>query len=120
MVSLLLPLVPQAFVTLYGAQTAGIANPVNPMLSAAQLAEILHAAGAKVLPVAYVQLKAGARFDSTDLIGYLKQPRGHPSLRRNSSAVMMGRLKSAASASRSLSPVTSRSALPASASSTNI
>ena len=48
-VSLLLPLVPQAFVSLYGAQTVGVANPVNSMLSAAQLAEILHAANTKVL-----------------------------------------------------------------------
>ena len=48
-VSLLLPLLPQAFVALYGAQTVGVANPVNPMLSAAQLAEILHAAGTQVL-----------------------------------------------------------------------
>ena len=48
-VSLLLPLVPQAFVALYGAQAVGVANPVNPMLSAAQLAEILLAAGTKIL-----------------------------------------------------------------------
>lgn len=48
-VSLLLPLLPQAFVALYGAQAVGVANPVNPMLSAAQLAEILHAAGTQVL-----------------------------------------------------------------------
>lgn len=45
-VSLLLP---QAFVALYGAQAVGVANPVNPMLSAAQLAEILRAAGTQVL-----------------------------------------------------------------------
>ncbi|MBL0149473.1 MAG: acyl-CoA synthetase [Ideonella sp.] len=51
-VSFLLPLVPQAFVALYGAQAAGIANPVNPMLSPAQLAEILQAAGTRVLVVA--------------------------------------------------------------------
>jgi fatty-acyl-CoA synthase len=51
-VSLLLPLVPQAFVTLYGAQAAGVANPVNPMLSAGQLAEILRAAATRVLVVA--------------------------------------------------------------------
>ena len=31
-VSFLLPLVPQAFLTLFGAEAAGIANPVNPML----------------------------------------------------------------------------------------
>lgn len=48
-VSLLLPLLPQAFVALYGAQAVGVANPVNPMLSAAQLAEILRAAGTQVL-----------------------------------------------------------------------
>ena len=48
-VSLLLPLLPQTFVALYGAQTVGIANPVNPLLSAAQLLEILRAANTKVL-----------------------------------------------------------------------
>ncbi len=48
-VSLLLPLLPQAFVALFGAQVAGVANPVNPMLSAAHLVEILRAAGTKVL-----------------------------------------------------------------------
>jgi fatty-acyl-CoA synthase len=48
-VSFLLPLVPQAFYTLLGAQTVGVANPVNPLLSPAQLAEILNAAGTKVL-----------------------------------------------------------------------
>ena len=46
---LLLPLVPQAFVALFGAQAVGVANPVNPLLSPAQLAEILRAAGTKVL-----------------------------------------------------------------------
>jgi fatty-acyl-CoA synthase len=48
-VSVLMPLLPQAFFALFGAQAAGIANPVNPMLSAAQIAEILRAAGTKVL-----------------------------------------------------------------------
>jgi len=48
-VSVLMPLLPQAFFALFGAQAAGIANPVNPMLSAAQLAEILRAARTKVL-----------------------------------------------------------------------
>ncbi len=48
-VSLLLPLLPQAYIALFGAQTVGVANPVNPMLSAAQLAEILQAAGTRVL-----------------------------------------------------------------------
>ena len=48
-VSLLLPLLPQTFLALYGAQAVGVANPVNPMLSAGQLAEILRAAGTQVL-----------------------------------------------------------------------
>ncbi|HEX6722882.1 MAG TPA: AMP-binding protein, partial [Burkholderiaceae bacterium] len=48
-VSLLLPLLPQAFVALFGAQAVGVANPVNPMLSAGQIADILRAAGTRVL-----------------------------------------------------------------------
>ena len=44
-VSFLLPLVPQSFFTLYGAEAAGIANPVNPLLEPGQIAEILRAAG---------------------------------------------------------------------------
>ncbi|MGE4242983.1 acyl-CoA synthetase [Ramlibacter sp.] len=48
-VSLLLPLVPQAFVALYGAQAAGIANPVNAYLEAGHIAHILRAAKTKVL-----------------------------------------------------------------------
>jgi fatty-acyl-CoA synthase len=48
-VSFLLPLLPQSYFGLFGAQAAGIANPVNPLLSATQLGEILRAAGTKVL-----------------------------------------------------------------------
>ena len=48
-VSVLLPLLPQAFYALFGAQAAGIANPVNPLLSAGQIGEILRAARTKVL-----------------------------------------------------------------------
>jgi fatty-acyl-CoA synthase len=48
-VSLLLPLVPQAFHALYGAQAAGIANPVNSYLEPGQIAHILRAAKTKVL-----------------------------------------------------------------------
>jgi len=48
-VSFLLPLLPQSFYGLFGAQAAGIANPVNPLLSPAQIAEILVAANTKVL-----------------------------------------------------------------------
>ena len=48
-VSFLLPLLPQSFITLFGAEAAGIANPVNPLLEPHQLAEILQAAGTRVL-----------------------------------------------------------------------
>lgn len=48
-VSSLLPLLPQGFMALFGAQAAGIANPVNPLLEPAQIAEILRAANTKVL-----------------------------------------------------------------------
>ena len=48
-VSFLLPLVPEAFVTLFGAEAAGIANPVNPLLEPHQIADILQAARTTVL-----------------------------------------------------------------------
>jgi fatty-acyl-CoA synthase len=48
-VSFMLPLVPQAFMTLYGAEAAGIANPINPFLEPYQLVEILRAARTRVL-----------------------------------------------------------------------
>ncbi len=50
-VSFLLPLLPQSFYALFGAQAVGIANPVNPLLAPHQLAEILIAAQTKVLVV---------------------------------------------------------------------
>lgn len=48
-VSFLLPLLPEAFITLFGAEAAGIANPVNPLLEPHQIAEILEAARTSVL-----------------------------------------------------------------------
>ena len=48
-VSFMLPLLPEAFITLFGAEAAGIANPVNPLLEPHQIAEILEAAGTTVL-----------------------------------------------------------------------
>jgi fatty-acyl-CoA synthase len=48
-VSFLLPLLPDAFVTLFAAEAAGIANPVNPLLEPHQIAEILEAANTRVL-----------------------------------------------------------------------
>ena len=48
-VSMLLPSVPQAHFTIWGGETAGIVNPINPLLEAEQIAEIMNAAGTKVL-----------------------------------------------------------------------
>ena len=48
-VSLLLPLLPQSFGALFGAEAVGIANPVNPLLEAGQIADILRAARTRVL-----------------------------------------------------------------------
>src|SRR5579872_1084829 len=48
-VSFLLPLLPEAFVTLFGAQAVCIANPVNPLLEPHQIAEILEAANTTIL-----------------------------------------------------------------------
>lgn len=50
-ISFLLPLLPEAFVTLFGAEAAGIANPVNPLLEPHQIAEILEAANTRILVV---------------------------------------------------------------------
>ena len=48
-VSLLLPNLPQTHFALWGAEAAGIVNPVNPLLEPGQIAAILRAAGTKVL-----------------------------------------------------------------------
>ena len=48
-VSYLLPNLPQSYFTLFGAEAAGIANPINPLLEGETLAEIMHAANTKVL-----------------------------------------------------------------------
>jgi fatty-acyl-CoA synthase len=48
-VSFMLPLLPEAFITLFGAEAAGIANPVNPLLEPHQIAEILQAANTTIL-----------------------------------------------------------------------
>jgi len=48
-VSLLLPNLPQTHFAFWGAEAAGIVNPVNPLLEAGQIAAILRAARTKVL-----------------------------------------------------------------------
>ena len=46
-VSIVLPILPQTHFATWGAQAAGIANPINPMLDADHLGEIMSAAGAR-------------------------------------------------------------------------
>jgi len=48
-VTYLLPNLPQTHYVLWGAETAGIANPINPLLEAETIKEICQAAGTKVL-----------------------------------------------------------------------
>lgn len=48
-VSIILPILPQTHFAIWGAQAAGIANPINPMLEAEHIAEIMAAAGSKVV-----------------------------------------------------------------------
>ena len=69
-VSFLLPLVPQSFYGLFGAEAAGIANPVNSLLEAHQLTEILLAANTKVLV-------ALGPMPGTDIWDKVEKIRGH-------------------------------------------
>ncbi len=48
-VSLLLANCPQILFSLFGGEAAGIVNPINPLLEPEQIAEIMNAAGSKVL-----------------------------------------------------------------------
>ncbi len=48
-VTYLLPNLPQTHFVLWGAEAAGIANPINPMLEAATIRDICRAAGTKIL-----------------------------------------------------------------------
>ena len=48
-VTYLLPNLPQTHYVLWGAETAGIANPINPLLEAQTIKEICQAAGTTVL-----------------------------------------------------------------------
>jgi len=59
-ISYVLPNLPETAFTLWGGQAAGIVNPINPLLEPSQIAEILNAAGTKVL----VTLRA---FPKTDI-----------------------------------------------------
>ena len=48
-VSIILPILPQTHFAIWGAQAAGIANPINPMLETGHIAEIIAAAESKVV-----------------------------------------------------------------------
>ncbi|MDP1932434.1 MAG: acyl-CoA synthetase [Gammaproteobacteria bacterium] len=48
-VSILLPILPQSHPAIWGSQAAAIANPINPMLEAEHIAEIIDAAQAKAV-----------------------------------------------------------------------
>ncbi len=48
-VSYVLPNLPQTYIALWGAAAAGIANPINPMLSPTQIAEVIRLANSCVL-----------------------------------------------------------------------
>ncbi len=50
-VSLLLPNIPEAYFALWGGETAGIVNPINYLLDAAEIGEIVQSAGSKVLVI---------------------------------------------------------------------
>ncbi|MFK7863610.1 MAG: acyl-CoA synthetase [Pseudohongiellaceae bacterium] len=48
-VSIILPVLPQTHFATWGSQAAGIANPINPMLDAEHIGEIVNAANASVV-----------------------------------------------------------------------
>ena len=48
-VSMILPNLPQAYFTIWGGEAAGIVNPINPMLEPQIMADIMNAAGTKLL-----------------------------------------------------------------------
>ncbi|MCP3477356.1 acyl-CoA synthetase [Bradyrhizobium sp. CCGUVB1N3] len=80
-ISFMLPLLPDAFVTLFGAEASGIANPVNPLLEPHQIAEILEAANTTILV-------ALGPVPGTDIWQKVEQIR--PSLKRLKAIVQVG------------------------------
>lgn len=48
-VSILLPILPQSHSAIWGSQAAGIANPINPLLEADHIAEIIEAAQSRIV-----------------------------------------------------------------------
>lgn len=58
-VALLMPNLPQTHIALWGATLAGIANPINPLLSESHIADLLNTVKAKVL----ITVGPSSRFD---------------------------------------------------------
>ena len=48
-ISIVLPILPETHFAIWGAQAAGIANPINPMLEADHIGEIMHAAESRLV-----------------------------------------------------------------------
>jgi fatty-acyl-CoA synthase len=48
-IAMLLPAIPQAYFTLFGGETAGVVCPINYMLGAQHIAELMHAANINIL-----------------------------------------------------------------------
>lgn len=48
-ISIIMPVLPQTHFAIWGSQAAGIANPINPMLEAEHIGEIIAAADAKIV-----------------------------------------------------------------------
>lgn len=75
-VTMVLPNVPQAHFVLWGGETAGIVNPVNPMLEASVIGEITESAGSKLLVIA-------GDHPESDSLSKLKDIRAHaPSIEK--------------------------------------
>ena len=68
-VAMLLPAIPQAYFTLWGAETAGLACPINYLLGEEHIAELIDAAQINIL----VALGPNAELDIWPRVAYLKK-----------------------------------------------
>jgi fatty-acyl-CoA synthase len=70
-VAMLLPAIPQAYFTLFGGEAAGVVCPINYLLSAEHIAELIHAAQINIL-VALGDLGAQSELDIASKISQIK------------------------------------------------
>lgn len=75
-VSLICPLVPEALIATWAAETVGIANPINPFLDVAGATAIMNRIGTKVLVIGSSSFGAGSWDRLADIVAAV------PSLRR--------------------------------------